>query len=75
MTIVYIQMGTIVKTSMPDDPEVFEVFGMVGLAALAEENVLAYSIVLTLSNRDGNDDAPTVSTVVVEYCAREGEFT
>ena len=72
--IAYIQMGTIVKTSVPDDPDVFEVMGMMGLAALVEENVPAYSIVLTLSNRDGNNDAPTVSTIVVEYCASEGEF-
>ena len=68
-------MGTVVKTSLADDPDVFEVMGMMGLAALAEDGLPADLIVLTLSNKDGNNEAPTVSTIEVDYCANEGEFT
>lgn len=68
-------MGTVIKTSLADDPDVFEVMGMMGLAALAEDGLPADLIILTLSNKDGNDEAPTVSTIEVDYCANEGEFT
>ena len=67
-------MGTIVKTSLPDESEVFQVFGLIELAAEDETGTPVDIVRLTLSKQADSTDAPTVSRILVDYCSEEGKL-
>ncbi len=67
------QMGSVQETSLPDaDPAVFEVLGLLGLAAEDESRLPADRLILTLTTTQGSDQAPTVSSIAVDSCVDEG---